>query len=108
MRGKTIHQIAPRPETIAPRHAVFGHARHRPLETVAVQVRQCGQQCINADVTRLHDLIGFNRGDRLIHHCQANVACPARAQLCMFGENHLTAFRVFMYRHIGYISALEK
>ena len=35
---KTVHQIAPRPETVTARDAVFGHARHRALERMAVQV----------------------------------------------------------------------
>ena len=52
MRGEPIHQLSPGPETVLPGHAIFGHPRHRALETVAVQIGNARQQCIDTHIIR--------------------------------------------------------
>ena len=108
MGGKAVHQVTPRPKAVFPRHPHLGHPSHGALKAVTVQVGERRQQGIDAAVVRMGRVTGLHRRDAALSNRNPNVPRPALRQSCVFCENHLTAFRFFMYRHITIKTALEK
>jgi len=87
--GKTIHQVAPCPEAVFAGHAEFGHAGHRALKAVAVQVGQRGQQCIHDRIARLWGCPGVDAGQTPCFMGQADIVGPSRRQKCTLCKDHI-------------------
>ena len=86
--GKAIHQIAPGPETVLPRRAMFGHPGHCALEAVAVQVRQGGQQGLHTNIAGLRGGVGRHCRNRSFSYHHTHARSPACCEKGLFGKDH--------------------
>ena len=96
--GEPVHQIAPRPKAVFACHPVFGHPRHRPLKTVAVQVCKGWQQGVNAGVMRVRRLVWRDISDASVRMRHTHIGRPSGRKFGLLCKNHLEIL-VFMYRH---------
>jgi len=85
---EAIHQVSPGPEAVASRRAILGHARHRALERMRVQIAQRRQQSIDPHIPRQRRRAGLDHGHEPVRELEPHIFCPTRSEQSLLCVDH--------------------